>query len=104
MAKYTQWVTSVAGTAEPMRAVVTRVSQDFFKVMGIQPSLGRGITPDDARIGATPVAIVQLPAEVDQFRPNGDVGLAVAVAVAVIVIVIWALGRREPTASRNLIR
>src|SRR3954468_2247934 len=58
MAKYTQWVTSVAGTAEPTRAVVTRVSQDFFKVMGIQPSLGRGITPADARIGATPVAIV----------------------------------------------
>ena len=58
MAKYTEWVTSVAGTAEPTRATVTRVSQDFFKVMGIQPSLGRAITPDDARIGATPVAIV----------------------------------------------
>ena len=48
----------MAGTAEPTRATVTRVSQDFFKVMGIQPSLGREITPDDARIGATPVAIV----------------------------------------------
>ena len=42
MAKFTDWVTSVSGTAEPMRATVATVSQDFFKVIGIQPSLGRG--------------------------------------------------------------
>ena len=58
MAKFTGWVTSVAGTAEPTRATVATVSQDFFKVLGIQPSLGRGITADDARIGAAPVAVV----------------------------------------------
>jgi putative ABC transport system permease protein len=58
MAKYTQQVTSVAGTTEPTRAVVARISKDFFAAMGVQPSLGRGITPGDARVGAAPVAIV----------------------------------------------
>src|SRR3954470_2083179 len=58
MAKYTQWVTSVAGTAEPSRATVARVSRDFFKVLALQPVLGRGITADDARVGAAPVAVV----------------------------------------------
>jgi putative ABC transport system permease protein len=58
MAKYTAWVTSIAGMAEPARAVVAMVSKDFFTVLGVQPSLGRGITPDDARIGAAPIAIV----------------------------------------------
>ena len=58
MAKYTQWVTSVAGTSEPTRATVATVSKDFFKVLGVQPFLGRGISIDDARIGAAPVAVV----------------------------------------------
>src|SRR5215510_2836809 len=58
IAKYASGVTSVAGTAEPARAVVATVSRDFFKVIGIQPSLGRAISPDDARPGAAPVAVV----------------------------------------------
>jgi predicted permease len=58
MAKFTSWMTSVSGTPEPARATVSPVSREFFKVLGVQPSLGRGITPDDARIGAAPVAVV----------------------------------------------
>src|SRR3954463_106711 len=58
IAKYTQSVTSVAGTAEPSRATVVRVSRDFFKVLRSQPVVGRGITADDARAGAAPVAVV----------------------------------------------
>jgi putative ABC transport system permease protein len=58
MAKFTDWVTSVAGTAEPARATVATVSRDFFTVLSVQPSLGRGITAEDARIGAAPVAVV----------------------------------------------
>jgi putative ABC transport system permease protein len=58
MAKYGAGVTSVAGTAEPTRATVAWVTRDFFRVMGIQPSLGRGLTADDARVGADPVVIV----------------------------------------------
>jgi putative ABC transport system permease protein len=58
MAKYFDWVTSVSGTAEPTRAKVTRVTKDFMNVLGVQPSLGRGIAAADARTGAAPVAIV----------------------------------------------
>jgi predicted permease len=58
MAKYGSGVTSVAGTAEPTRATVAVVTKDFFTVLGVQPARGRGLTVDDARIGAAPVAIV----------------------------------------------
>ena len=58
MAKFADWVTSVSGTPEPVRATVAPVSRDFFKVLGVQPFLGRGITADDARIGAAPIAVV----------------------------------------------
>ncbi len=58
MARYTDRVTSVAGTAEPARVRVATVSRDFFGVLGVQPSLGRGFTAEDARVGAAPVAVV----------------------------------------------
>ena len=58
LAKYTGGITSVAGTAEPSRVTVTAVSRDFFKVLGIHPSRGRGFSDGDCRIGAAPVAIV----------------------------------------------
>jgi predicted permease len=58
MAKYSQWVTSVAGTTEPTRAIIAPVSKDFFTILGIQPSFGRAIASDDARIEAPPVAVV----------------------------------------------
>jgi putative ABC transport system permease protein len=58
IAKYSQWVASVAGPAEPTRAAIAPVSRDFFRVLEIRPSFGRGLAPEDARIGATPVAVV----------------------------------------------
>jgi putative ABC transport system permease protein len=57
MAKYTQWITSIAGAGEPTRTTVAAVSRDFFKVLGVQPALGRGLTAEDARPGVEPVAI-----------------------------------------------
>jgi putative ABC transport system permease protein len=58
MAKYADWVTSVAGAAEPTRTTVASVTKDFFNVVGVQPSLGRGLTAADAHVGADPVVIV----------------------------------------------
>ena len=58
MAKYADWVTSVAGAAEPTRTDVASVTKDFFTVLGVQPSLGRGLTANDAHVGAEPVVIV----------------------------------------------
>jgi putative ABC transport system permease protein len=58
MAKYSNWVTPVTGTAEPTRTMVAYVTRDFFKVLGVQPSIGRGLTGDDAHVGAAPAVIV----------------------------------------------
>ena len=58
VAKYADGVTSVAGAAEPTRTTVAMVTRDFFKVLGVQPSLGRGLAAEDARPGAAPIAIV----------------------------------------------
>ncbi len=58
LSKYADGVTSVAGAGEPTRTRVAMVTRDFFHVLGIQPSLGRGLVAEDARVGAMPVAIV----------------------------------------------
>jgi predicted permease len=58
MAKFTSYITSVAGGVEPTRTTIAAVSRDFFTVLGVQPSVGRAFTADDARVGADPVAIV----------------------------------------------
>jgi putative ABC transport system permease protein len=58
MAKYADWITPVAGTSEPTRTDVASVAKDFFNVVGVQPSVGRGLTADDAHVGAEPVVIV----------------------------------------------
>jgi putative ABC transport system permease protein len=58
MAKYTDYITPVLGGAEPFRANVATVTRDFFTVLGVAPATGRGLTPEDARIGAEPIAVV----------------------------------------------
>ncbi|HET6891924.1 MAG TPA: ABC transporter permease, partial [Pyrinomonadaceae bacterium] len=36
----------------------SRVSADFFRVLGVNPILGRGFTPDDDKPGRAPVAVI----------------------------------------------
>src|SRR3982074_66660 len=57
MAKYHGWTVSVSGTSEPTRAAVAGITRDFFKVLGVQPIMGRGFAPDDAHPGAAPVLL-----------------------------------------------
>jgi putative ABC transport system permease protein len=57
-AKYAGMVTSVVGPTEPTRSGVALVSRDFFRVLRVQPVQGRSFSPDDARPGAAPVALV----------------------------------------------
>lgn len=51
---------SFVGTAEgrPQRWSGARVTADYLPTLGIEPILGRSITPEDARPGATPVALL----------------------------------------------
>ncbi|MGH9353148.1 MAG: ABC transporter permease, partial [Terriglobia bacterium] len=43
---------------EPVPATGIYVTRSFFQVLGVQPSLGRLFTPDDARKGSHPVALL----------------------------------------------
>lgn len=58
MAKYAAGMVSVVGAGEPTRETIAQVTKDFFKVLGVQPSLGRSFSADDARLGAAPAVIV----------------------------------------------
>jgi putative ABC transport system permease protein len=57
MAKYADGIASVVGPAGPTRTGVAFVTHDFFKVLSVQPVVGRSFAPDDAHPGAAPVAI-----------------------------------------------
>ena len=58
MAKYNGFVVTVLGPAGPTRTVVSYVTRDFFKVLGVQPVMGRSFATDDAHPGAAPVVLV----------------------------------------------
>jgi predicted permease len=51
-------VSSVTGGREPVRASVSAVSQDFFRVLGLSPVVGRTFQPDEQHEGATPTAVI----------------------------------------------
>src|SRR5262245_48839246 len=57
-AEYVAGLGTILGGSEPVRAQGAYVSQDFFRVLGAQPDIGRGFLPEDARVGANPVAVV----------------------------------------------
>jgi putative ABC transport system permease protein len=58
MAKYNSGVVSVSGASQPSRTMVSSVSPDFLKVLGIQPILGRDFAASDAKKGASPTVLV----------------------------------------------
>ncbi|HEX6308275.1 MAG TPA: ABC transporter permease [Longimicrobiales bacterium] len=53
-----QGALSVTGSVEPNRAQVTVVSNEFFDVMGVHPSVGRGFAPEERVQNGRPAAIV----------------------------------------------
>ncbi|HVR41811.1 MAG TPA: ABC transporter permease [Thermoanaerobaculia bacterium] len=46
------------GETEPVRAAVTRVTHDFFSMLGVQPRLGRSFAPEEESVGSHEVAIL----------------------------------------------
>lgn len=58
LAEYGDWAQSVSGGSEPTRTTVATVSQDFFPLMHVRPTLGRGFQAEDQHFGATPTALV----------------------------------------------
>jgi len=49
---------NLSGGAEPERIRGSRVSAEFFKVLGVSPSLGREFTPEENQFGARKVVIL----------------------------------------------
>jgi putative ABC transport system permease protein len=49
---------SVVGGAEPTRMMVGTVSRDFFRVLGIQPLIGRAFTTEETQLGGAPAVVV----------------------------------------------
>ncbi|HEV2299043.1 MAG TPA: ABC transporter permease [Candidatus Acidoferrales bacterium] len=58
LAQYDSAPASVSGGSEPVRMNVAVVSQDFFKVMGVEPFQGRAFAPDEQRLHGAPAMIV----------------------------------------------
>ncbi|HEX5085852.1 MAG TPA: ABC transporter permease [Blastocatellia bacterium] len=57
-AEYTTGSLTILGGSEPLRALGTYVSKDFFKALGAQPEIGRGFMAEESRPGGNPVAVV----------------------------------------------
>lgn len=58
LAQYNGGLTTVTGGSEPVRVRSLVVSSDFFRVLAVQPALGRGFLPEESRPGGAPVAVV----------------------------------------------
>jgi putative ABC transport system permease protein len=58
MAQFQSGPSSVVGGEEPVRQMVAWVSRDFFRVMGVQPAVGRAFAPDEQQPGGTPAVVV----------------------------------------------
>ena len=58
VAYYSAWTSTVLGANEPLRARTAAISGDFFRLLGVQPVIGRSLTAEDGLPGSPPVAIV----------------------------------------------
>lgn len=70
MAEITRGETPVSGINEPMIAMLSTVSRDFFDIMGVVPAAGRTFLPDELREGAPRVAVVSA-SFWKRIRPEG---------------------------------
>src|SRR6266511_6481525 len=58
VAEYGGWLQTVTGGNEPVRVITSRVSADFFRVLGTQPFLGRTFQSEESKSGGAPVAVI----------------------------------------------
>jgi predicted permease len=61
---------NLAGGNEPEYVEGAKVSFDFFRVVGFEPAIGRGFTPQEDRPGGEPVAVIS--ADLWRRRFGGD--------------------------------
>ena len=79
---------NVGYNGQPGRADGELVSGTFFSTLGVQPILGRALTPDDDRIGASPVAVISYGYWARRFgRDPSIVGQAITVNSVPVTVV-----------------
>jgi len=67
------WDVNITGIDEPEKVTGFRVTEDFFRVLGEAPAIGRAFTPEEMRDGNTDRVIVSHP--LWQRRFGGDRGV-----------------------------
>ncbi len=58
LVEFGDWTFNVLGRGEPHRATGGLVTSNFFKVLGLNPLLGRTLAPEDEGRGATPAVVL----------------------------------------------
>ena len=58
MVAFTDWSANLTGGTEPERVIASRISPEFFDVLGLQIPVGRTFGPDDAVVGRHHVVIL----------------------------------------------
>jgi putative ABC transport system permease protein len=97
MAFYSGGESAIAVDSSPQFATVTRVSSDFFRVLGVAPALGRVFQPDEVVPGSGGAAVVSHSFWLS--RLNGEIasGTSMQVAGRVVPIVgVMPIGFRFP--------
>lgn len=72
LSAYTNSQFNVTGGDSPERIQGARVSPDFFRTLGVPPTLGRDFVRSDEQSGAPKVAIVSYGLWRDRFKSNPD--------------------------------
>ncbi len=58
MAPYQGGNVILTGSGDPERLRMRRITAGFFPTLGVQPILGRALTPEDDKVGAAPVVLI----------------------------------------------
>lgn len=58
VAGFYQGTLNLGGIDRPERLAGAFVTDGFFEALGVEPALGRGIRPEDCRLGATPALVL----------------------------------------------
>jgi putative ABC transport system permease protein len=73
LAIYRPWTANLTGVETPERLVGFNVSANFFDVVGIKPTVGRGFAPDEDQPNKTPVVVLSY--GLWQSRFGGDANI-----------------------------
>ena len=58
LAAYTGYDANLAGDQEPVRITGARVSDGFFRVLGVAPMMGRTYAPDEEKPAQAPSPVI----------------------------------------------